>query len=83
MAIVMGARGELAPWRKLLDTAYLPTTIALYIPAGTADLPPALAKPATDAVNAWVCEGVTCLAPVDSPEKLRSALELPTMPPVR
>jgi uncharacterized protein YyaL (SSP411 family) len=83
IAIVMGARGGFAPWRKLLDTAYLPTTLALYIPAGTAGLPPALAKPGSDAVNAWVCEGVTCLAPVDSPDKLRSALELPTMPPAR
>jgi uncharacterized protein YyaL (SSP411 family) len=81
MAIVMGARAGLAPWRKLLDTAYLPTTLALCIPAGTTGLPPALAKPGTDAVNAWVCEGVTCLAPVDSPEKLRAALELPTIPP--
>ena len=71
------------PWRRLLYTAYLPTTLALYIPAGTAGLPPALAKPATDAVNAWVCEGVTCLAPVDSADKLRSTLELPTIPAAR
>jgi uncharacterized protein len=79
--IVMGARTEFGPWREVLDPAYLPTTITLFIPAGTSPLPPPLAKPATDKVNAWLCEGVTCLAPMDSPEKLRHALELPTIAP--
>jgi hypothetical protein len=29
-----------------------------------APLPEVLAKPASEHVNAWVCEGVRCLAPV-------------------
>jgi uncharacterized protein len=81
--IVMGARGAFEPWRRMLDEAYAPTTLALFIPAGTADLPAVLAKPATDTVNAWVCEGVTCLQPVDSPEKLRESLGLPRIPAAR
>jgi uncharacterized protein YyaL (SSP411 family) len=81
--IVNGPREALEPWRALLDTAYLPSTLALFIPSGTTGLPPVLDKPAADKVNAWVCEGVTCLAPIDSPEKLREALDLPKMPPPR
>ncbi len=81
--IVMGARDAFTPWRRMLDEAFAPTTIALFIPAGTAGLPPVLAKPATDTVNAWVCEGVTCLQPLDSPEKLRETLGLPRIPAAR
>jgi hypothetical protein len=81
--IVCGARDAFTPWRRLLDEAFLPSTLCLYIPAGATGLPPVLAKPATDAVNAWVCEGVTCLQPVDGPDKLRESLGLPRIPPAR
>jgi uncharacterized protein len=81
--IVMGAAGAFAPWRELLDTGYQPTTLTLLIPAGTAGLPPVLAKPAGDRVNAWLCKGVTCLPPVDTPEKLRESLDMPTIAPSR
>ena len=40
----------------------------------TADLPPALAKPETDRVNAWVCRGVTCLAPAAGFDELERHL---------
>jgi len=79
--IVMGERGALAPWRKLLQAAYLPGTLTLFIPAGTAPLPPPLDKPAADRVNAWVCKGVTCLPPIGTPEELREALDLATIAP--
>jgi uncharacterized protein YyaL (SSP411 family) len=75
--IVTGARDAFGPWRELLDPAYLPTTLTLFIPAGTPSLPEPLAKPAGDRVNAWLCEGVTCLAPIAEPDRLREALELP------
>ena len=78
--IVTGAREAFGPWRQLLDGAYMPTTITLLIAAGTPGLPPPLAKPAHDKVNAWLCEGVTCLAPIDNPERLRETLGLPTIP---
>jgi len=78
--IVSGARADFATWRELLDTAFAPASIALFIPAGTTEIPAVLAKPAGDSVNAWVCEGVTCLPPVASCEELRAALELPKMP---
>ncbi len=75
--ILTGARDAFGPWHRLLDAAYLPTTLTLFIPAGTQALPAPLDKPSKAAVNAWLCEGVTCLAPVDSPDRLREALELP------
>jgi uncharacterized protein YyaL (SSP411 family) len=78
--IVMGARDAFKPWREMLDRAYLPSTMTLFIPAGTANLPEPLAKPGADRVNAWVCEGVTCLPPIDDPGRLRDGLELPKMP---
>jgi hypothetical protein len=34
------------------------------VPAGLAGLPPALDKPVRPGVNAWVCRGVNCLAPI-------------------
>ena len=75
--IVNGPEQGFAPWRALLDEAYLPTTMALFVPADAASLPPTLAKPASAVVNAWVCEGVSCLPPIDSTQRLREALGLP------
>jgi uncharacterized protein YyaL (SSP411 family) len=77
--IVTGDRESFGPWRALLDGAYLPTTLAVFIPSGTAGLPEPLAKPADRAVRAWICEGAACLAPVATPEELRIALEAPKM----
>ena len=74
--IVTGARDAFGPWRELLDAAYLPTTLTLFIPTGTPSLPAPLAKLAGERVNAWLCEGVTCLAPIAEPARLREALEL-------
>ena len=53
--IVTGPRDQFRPWRELLDSAYLPTTIVLYIHSDLEPLPPVLAKPVEDRVNAYVC----------------------------
>jgi uncharacterized protein YyaL (SSP411 family) len=79
--IVRGARGALAPWRELLDRSYLPTTLTLFIAEGVEPLPPPLAKPMAAGVNAWVCEGVTCLPPIASLDDLKKTLDLPTIAP--
>jgi uncharacterized protein YyaL (SSP411 family) len=77
--IVLGARVDFPPWRAALDAAYLPTSLVLFIPAASEPLPPPLRKPPAENVNAWVCEGVTCLPPIESPEELRKTLDLPRM----
>jgi uncharacterized protein YyaL (SSP411 family) len=53
--------------------------VVLFIPAASEPLPAPLRKPAAERVNAWVCEGVTCLPPIESPDKLRTALDLARM----
>jgi len=78
--IVNGPEKAFGPWREMLRTGYLPTSLVLFIPAGTRSLPAPLAKPAANEVNAWVCEGVTCLAPIRAPGDLREKLHLPTIP---
>jgi uncharacterized protein YyaL (SSP411 family) len=77
--ILTGPAGGFAEWRAGLDGRYLPTTMVLAIPTGTAGLPPVLSKPASEAVNAWVCEGVTCLPPESSRAKLQARLDSPTI----
>jgi hypothetical protein len=77
--IVLGARHDFAPWREMLDAAYLPTTIVVFIPAASEPLTAPLRKPPAERVNAWVCEGVTCLPPIGAPGELRKTLDLPRM----
>jgi hypothetical protein len=77
--IVRAAPDAFAAWREALDAAYQPTTIALFIPMAASDLPEPLAKPAQQKATAWVCRGATCLAPIDTPAKLRLTLGLETM----
>jgi uncharacterized protein len=68
--ILRGPAEPLARWRRALAERYSPATLVLALPADARDLPPVLAKPASDRVNAWVCEGVSCLPPVDRLEDL-------------
>ena len=63
-------------WRRVLDQAYRPATLIVALAPGIERLPPALAKPVVPGrVNAWVCQGVTCLAPVDKLEDLMGVLK--------
>jgi uncharacterized protein YyaL (SSP411 family) len=78
--IVTGPREALGPWRQALRRDYLPDATVLFIPSDATGLPPALAKPPASHVNAWVCEGVTCLAPMKEPGQLRETLKPPKMP---
>jgi len=76
VVVLRGPEGQMLEWRQVLDQAYLPATLILALAPGATDLPPLLAKPIVpEAVNAWVCQGVTCLAPVDKLEKLLGVLK--------
>ena len=77
--IVTGPREGFAPWHDVLDAAYLPSSMVLFLDS-VDGLPDAIAKPVGERVNAYVCEGVTCLAPIDDAGKLREALHLSRMP---
>jgi len=76
IVVLRGPQEPMRQWRQVIDQAYRPATLMFSIPADAADLPASLAKPtAPAAVNAWVCQGVTCLAPVDTLEMLQGILE--------
>ena len=63
--VLRGSETALGPWLSDLAREYLPATLLLAIPDGTAGLPPLLDKPARPGgVNGWVCRGVTCLEPI-------------------
>jgi uncharacterized protein YyaL (SSP411 family) len=79
--IVAGPRELARPWHEALDGDYLPTTMTVYVDSDPSSLPAPLAKPAAAEVNAYVCEGVTCLAPIRSPRQLREQLSLARIAP--
>jgi uncharacterized protein YyaL (SSP411 family) len=68
---------ELPRWRNALAQRYLPETMVVAIGSDVRDLPPTLAKPVGAKVNAWVCEGVTCLAPIERLEDLIEKVSKP------
>jgi len=75
--ILRGPPAAAADWRARLANRYRPATVTLAIAEGMAGLPEVLDKPARGdgGVNAWVCEGVTCLAPVSSLPELEGMLD--------
>jgi uncharacterized protein YyaL (SSP411 family) len=75
MVIVRGAAADLASWRDALRRWHLPQSVILFIPDDAPGLPPVLAKPQTAHVNAWVCEGVSCLPPIDALPDLLATLK--------
>jgi len=78
--IVTGPADRFAAWHELLDAAYMPTTLVLFMDS-TEGVPPVLAKPVGAEVNAYICEGVTCLAPIRSPDELREKATIPPFQP--
>jgi uncharacterized protein YyaL (SSP411 family) len=73
--IVNGPETAFGPWREALRRDYRPDSLVLFIPGTATGLPPPLAKPAGPTVNAWVCQGVRCLAPLIEPGQLRETLK--------
>ncbi len=59
--ILRGPAAAMPEWTAALGAR--PTRMVLALPNGTPDLPAALAKPESAAVNAWRCRGVSCSAP--------------------
>jgi len=64
VVILRGEPGAMQDWTSALAQAPDPARIALAIPPGVPGLPAPLDKPWRAGVNAWLCRGVTCLAPV-------------------
>ena len=69
-------RGDAAPmeeWRDALLHHYSPDTMTLALLPELAGLPPALDKPVSGAISAWVCQGVSCLPGIDNLQDLLGA----------
>jgi uncharacterized protein YyaL (SSP411 family) len=76
VVVLRGPPAQLRQWQEVLGRRYLPATLILAIPEGIAGLSPLLAKPPVPgSVNAWVCQGVICLPPVDKLEMLLDLLK--------
>ena len=73
--LLRGTAAKLAGWHMDLSGRFHSGTLVLAIDAALKDLPPVLDKPASEGVNAYVCEGVTCLEPVDSIAALNAILD--------
>ena len=73
IVILRGPVAEVADWQRRL--AGRAAGLVLGLPNDAAGLHPALARPESAHVNAWVCRGVTCLPPVADFEHLLGHLQ--------
>jgi len=77
LVVLRGPSAEVAAWQARLGKMQLSGSLTLALPNGLTGLPATLDKPAGDSVNAWVCSGVTCLAPVARWQDLERILAEP------
>ena len=61
IVILRGAPGTSAAWRRQLLQHHWPSTLILALEGEFIGLSEALAKPLSQQVSAWVCQGVKCL----------------------
>jgi hypothetical protein len=84
--VLRGEQKELTAWKAALDGRFQPTTLLIAVPAARATaagrLPPLLDKPApATGASAYLCRGVTCLAPVNGLAELQALLAQPAAGP--
>jgi uncharacterized protein YyaL (SSP411 family) len=68
--VLRGPRQPMRAWQRALSGLYLPDTLALALDSAIAALPGVLDKPSDTAVNAYLCRGVHCLAPIRDLDEL-------------
>jgi hypothetical protein len=83
LVVVRAPAAQLDAWRAACDATYDLRRLAFAIPADAANLRGLLAERASRGPHgtAYLCEGLTCRAPLDSPEALASALATGTTTP--
>jgi len=74
VVVLRGPAVDTAHWLHALRAAQDPARMVLALEPGQPGLPPSLDKPWTGGVNAWVCRGVHCLAPVSEVSGLLASL---------
>jgi len=73
--VLRGLRDALRPWQRTLSSRYLPGLMTLAVDSASSGLPGVLNKPVAGAVNAYLCRGVVCLAPIGDIQALLANLE--------
>jgi len=71
IVILRGPERPVMSWQQELASEFKPATMTLALPNELGKLPGRLDKPSSPAVNAWVCQGVTCLPAIDDIGALR------------
>jgi len=67
IVLLRGPETDIEPWLSQLNRVFAPRRWTLAIPADARELPAALAdKPAGAGATAYVCQGLSCSAPIDS-----------------
>jgi uncharacterized protein YyaL (SSP411 family) len=76
LVVVRADAAELDAWRTALGASFHPHRLAFAVPSDATGLYGMLAQRTARAAGgvAYVCEGMTCRAPVDSPAELAAAL---------
>lgn len=77
LLILTGPASASATWLQRLAGAYRPGLMVLAPGPAEGDLPDSLVRPATDEVNAWLCQGVVCLPAFADFSQLHAALKPP------
>jgi uncharacterized protein YyaL (SSP411 family) len=75
MIVLRGPRDAMRPWQQTLSSRFLPDAMTLAIDPAASDLPGVLDKPVGATVNAYLCRGVICLAPIRDTQALLANLE--------
>ena len=73
--VLSGPRDALRPWQQTLSSRYLPDAVTLAVDSASSGLPGVLNKPMAATVNAYLCRGVICLAPIGDVQILLANLE--------
>ncbi|MEL7310519.1 MAG: thioredoxin domain-containing protein [Pseudomonadota bacterium] len=76
MIVLRGSGEQLRQWQRDIQTIYAPHRCVLAIPSDATELDPALAAHTApdEGVTAYICEGLTCRAPISDWRELASAI---------
>ena len=82
IVVLRGPHADLEAWREFVDAGFNPGRLTFAIDASETALPGLLAERAAvgERTIAYVCQGTTCRAPVDSLETLTRELGAATKP---
>jgi uncharacterized protein YyaL (SSP411 family) len=79
VAVLRGPSEDLRAWQRTLSRMYLPDAMTFALDPTQSGLPGVLNKPAGNTVNAYLCRGVSCLAPITDIDALAAQLEARTV----